>query len=125
MRSHTVVAKDLIHAVTSGDVERAGELYADDAVLWQNTSGKTVDKARALRTIAWLFDAIQDLRYEDVRITETPTGFVQQHRLCGQSAAGGPLNVPAVMIATIQNGRIVRIDEYMDSAHLAPLMVRA
>lgn len=114
------IANTLMRAVTTGDIELAQSLYAEDACLWQNLSGREVDRARALRTIQWLHTTVKGLAYEDVRITTTPTGFVQQHTMVGEGP-GGPVRIPAVMVATIVDGKIARVDEYMDSAHLRPL----
>lgn len=115
MRTSETIAEDLIRAVTTGDMDLARELYADDAVLWQNTTAKSVDVDRALRTIAWLGKTIQNLAYEDVRRTITDDGFVQQHRMTGQTASGKVLVAHACMIATVRDGKIVEVREYMDS----------
>jgi ketosteroid isomerase-like protein len=32
--------------------------------------------------------------------------------------------VPACIVCTVTNGRITRLDEYLDSAHVAPLLSR-
>ena len=120
MRTPTEVAQSLIHAVVHADMELAGELYDEDARLWQNLSGKESDRAQALKTIAWLTRTIQNLAYEDVRITPTANGFVQQHTMTGQGP-GGDVRIPAVMVATVVEGKLTRVDEYMDSAHLRAL----
>lgn len=124
MRTPTEVAEALIRAVKSADLALAEDLYSDDAALWQNLSGKTVDKARALRTIQWLTQTIEGLDYENVRILPTPQGFVQQHVMTGQGP-GGSVRIPAVMVATVVDGRLTRVDEYMDSAHLAALSAKS
>jgi|SRR5690625_467308 len=115
MRTPEQIAEDLIHAVTTGDMDLARELYAPDAVLWQNTTAKTVDVERALRTIAWLGKTIQNLAYEDVRRTLTDDGFVQQHRMVGQTPSGKDLVAYACMVATVRDGKLVEVREYMDS----------
>lgn len=115
MRTPEQIADDLIRAVTTGDMELAKALYAPDAVLWQNTTAKNVDVDRALRTIAWLGKTIQNLAYEDVRRTLTDDGFVQQHRMVGQTPSGKELVAHACMIATVRDGKLVEVREYMDS----------
>lgn len=120
MRTSIEVAQTLIQAVITGDLALAETLYAEDARLWQNLSGKEVDRARALKTIQWLAHTIEGLAYEDVRIAPTPDGFVQQHVMVGKGP-GGDVRIPAVMVATVVEGKLTRVDEYMDSAHLGPL----
>jgi ketosteroid isomerase-like protein len=51
----------------------------------------------------------------------TPSGFVEQHVLRGTAPRGGQLSVLACLVVTVVGDRIVRIDEYLDSAALEPL----
>lgn len=115
MRSPEQIAEDLIRAVTTGDMPLAESLYAEDAVLWQNTSGETVDVQRALRTIAWLHKTIKGLAYTNVTRQVWEDGFVQQHRMTGTTPSGKDLVVDACMVATVRDGKIVEVREYMDS----------
>ena len=62
-----------------------------------------------------------ELRYEDIRVQPTPTGFVQQHVLCCRSATGVEVRAHACLVATVEDGRIRRLDEYLDAAAIAPL----
>ena len=50
-------------------------------------------------------------------------GFVQQHVLRG-TAPGGALEVPAMMRVWVRDGRIGRIEEYLDTAQAAVLSRR-
>lgn len=115
MRSPEQIAENLIRAVTTGDMSLAESLYAEDAVLWQNTSGETVDVQRALRTIAWLHKTIQDLAHTNVTRQVWEDGFVQQHRMTGKTPAGKDLVVDACMVATVKDGKLIEVREYMDS----------
>lgn len=121
MRSPDEVADALIRAVTHGDLELAAELYADDATLWQNTTGATSTKAQALKTIGWLSKTLQNIEYRDVRRRVWEGGFVQEHQLRGGTASGDTLSVDACMVATLRDGQIVALHEYMDSAPFAVL----
>ena len=121
MRSPEEVADALIRAVTEGDLALADELYADDATLWQNTTGATSNKAQALKTVGWLFKTLQNIEYRNVRRRVWEGGFVQEHQLCGGTASGATLRVDACMVATLRDGKIVALHEYMDSAAFAVL----
>jgi ketosteroid isomerase-like protein len=46
---------------------------------------------------------------------------VQQHVLRGVAPNGTALEIPACIVCTVRDGRIVRLEEYLDSAHTAPL----
>lgn len=118
------VAERLFAAVADGKPEALREVYAPDARIWHNNDGieQTVDQNLAV--LRWVVENVQGLRYEEVVRQRTDTGFVQQHVLRGQTRAGRPLEVRACLIGTVENGRITRLAEYLDTAHLAPLLAR-
>ena len=47
---------------------------------------------------------------------------VQQHVLACTSSSGVPVRAHACLVATVEDGRIRRLDEYLDAAAIAPLM---
>jgi ketosteroid isomerase-like protein len=114
------VAHDLIAAITAGDVHAVDALYHDDALVFQNTTGETLNKKRMLGIIRFLAQ-VSELRYEDVRVQPTPTGFVQQHVLCCRSQSGEEVRAHACLVGTVDEGRIRRLDEYLDAASISAL----
>jgi len=64
--------------------------------------------------------------YRVQRRVAIPGGFMQQHVLEAETA-GGPFSMPACIVCEVQNGRIKRLEEYLDSAqanHLRTLTSR-
>ena len=116
------LAERLFAAITAGDVEAVRDIYAADAVIWHNNDGLEQSADDNLRVLRWVTANIRHLRYENVRRQRTDTGFAQQHELRGRAPNGRELNIPACIICTVRNGRITRLDEYLDSAHLLPLL---
>ncbi len=96
-------------------------IYAPDARIWHNNDQVTQDVAQNLAVLGWVTKNIASLRYEEVRRHVTPSGFVQQHVLRGTAPNGKPLEVPACILCSVANGRITRLDEYLDSAQLEVL----
>lgn len=120
--SNQKIADALRNAVETCDTDSLRELYAEDAEIWQNTSGRTMDRERAIRMIEWLCDTLDELSYEDVRYRETADGYVQQHTLTGtRKSDGSAVRLDACLIATIADMKLVRVDEYLDSAQTAAL----
>lgn len=116
------VAERLFAAIEAGDVDAVAALYGPDTVVWHNTDGVEQAVADNLHTLAWLTKRCSDVRYTDVRRSATATGFVQQHVLRLTSPAGEALALPACIVATVDDdGRITRVDEYLDSAQVARL----
>ena len=117
----TDVARGLIERIEAGDVEGAAAFYAEDVVTWRNIDGRELVKKQILRILAFLA-GLEELVYEDVRIQEVRDGFVQQHVLCCRSPRGDQVRAAACLVARVRDGRLLRVDEYLDSAAMAPLM---
>ncbi|MDX2166422.1 MAG: nuclear transport factor 2 family protein [Deltaproteobacteria bacterium] len=124
MTDHLAIAERLFAAITAGDVAAVRALYAPDAQIWHNTDGAVQSAEENLAVLQWVTTHIAQLRYEDVRRAATADGFVQQHVLRGTVGAVA-IAIPACIVTTIQGGRITRLDEYLDSAHVKPLLAAA
>jgi ketosteroid isomerase-like protein len=115
------VAERLFAAIAAGDIDAVAALYHPDIAVWHNSDGMEQTAQDNLLILRWVARNIGELRYEDVRWSETPSGFVQQHVMRGVAPSGTPIEVPACIVATVENGKITRLDEYLDAAHTAPL----
>ena len=115
------VARRLIECVTGGDVEGVDRLYADDIRVWRNVDQRELVKKQALKVVG-LLSQLDDLEYRDVRLEATEHGYVQQHVLSCTGPKGDEVRVPSCIVVRVEADRIVRIDEYFDSAAMAPLM---
>lgn len=115
------VADEIFGAIEAGDVDAVRAVYAPGAVIWHNTDGveQTVDEN--LRVLGWMAASFSTRSYEQVRRHEWEGGFVQQHVLRLTAADGRQIELPACIVATVAEGKITRIDEYLDSAHVARL----
>lgn len=116
------LARRLMEGIAAGDVEAVGALYADDLVGWRNVDGRALDRRQMLKIVGFLGTRVKDLRYEEIRVQPTARGYVQQHVLRATAPDGTPVEMPACLVVEIADGRIRRLDEYMDSAALAPLL---
>ncbi len=124
-QDHQDLAERFIAALAAGDVEAVRAIYAPDAKLWHNNDEieQTVDQN--LRVLAWLIRALPERQYRIVRREILPDGFFQQHVLEGVLADGQPFAMPACVVVQAKDGRIVRLDEYLDPAAGAPLAAQA
>ena len=122
--SHLQLAERLFAAIGTGNVEEVRNIYAPDAVIWHNNDGLEQSADTNVRVLQWVVTNLGNLRYENVRRQRTDTGFMQQHVLRGTAPNGQELNIPACIVCTVHDGRITRLEEYIDSAHIAPLLQR-
>jgi ketosteroid isomerase-like protein len=113
------LAARFFDAIEMGDVEAVGACYADDVAVWHNTDGIATGKADNLKVLSGLVRGFPERRYEDRRLGVFPGGFVQQHVLRAVRRDGARRELAACVICQVEAGRIVRLDEYFDSAHVA------
>jgi ketosteroid isomerase-like protein len=113
------LAQSLFDAIERGDVDRVAAAYADDIVVWHNTDRLATSKADNLKVLAGFVRGVPTRRYEDRRLVATASGFVQQHVLKATLRNGATVELPACIVCEVKDGKITRLDEYFDSAHLA------
>ena len=118
------IAERFFAAIEAGDVAAVRELYAPDAAIWHNTDGVVQTPDDNARTLGWITANLRDVRYTEVRRAATEHGFVQQHVLVATNRAGARIEVPACIVTTVRDGRITRLDEYLDSACVTAIMAR-
>jgi ketosteroid isomerase-like protein len=116
------IARRLIDAIVAGDVAAVEELYGDDLIGWQNFTGRELNRRQMLKIVRVLGGDVKDLRYDDIRVTPTARGYVQQHVLRATARDGRAVECAACLVVQVADGKIRRIDEYMDGAALAPLL---
>ena len=119
---HTEVGHRFIRAIVRGDADAAINIYADDCVVWRNFDGRSLPKRSAAKVVRFLIDATRVLSYDNLVLTPTESGYVQQHVLRGLTQSGEAFEAPACLVVTLVGDRIARIDEYLDPSQLAPLM---
>ncbi len=119
---HISFATALRERITAGDVDGVDALYHDDAVVWRNIDNRELVKKQMLRVIDFLANQVTGLRYDDVRVRSTDDGYVQQHTLRCTSASGEPVEARACLVVQLRDGKVIRLDEYLDSAAMAPLL---
>jgi ketosteroid isomerase-like protein len=109
-------AERFVGAIQSGDVDAVRACYAPDAKLWHNTDDieQTVDQNMAV--LDWFIKTLPDRYYRVLYRAALKDGFVQQHILEATLPDGTKWKMFACVIVRIENGVIVRLDEYLDSA---------
>ena len=110
-----------VDAIERGDVETVLSIYAEDALIWHNFDQIEVTPQDNARQIRWFSSRLAGMKYEDIRRMEFPGGLVQQHVLRGTAPNGEAIAVYAILRIDIVNGRITRLEEYLDPAQAAAL----
>ena len=108
----------------TGEPDAMVATFAPGAVVWHNYDRKVVDAVENMGSVGMLTQIVRDMSMEHLRVEEFPGGFLYQFALHGTVIASGkPFEMHNVVIASVDGGRITRIDEYVDpgvGAQLAP-----
>jgi ketosteroid isomerase-like protein len=116
------LADRFVKCIEAGDLDGVGACFGRDALIWHNNDSLEVPPEKVLRILAWLADNVTGLRYDVSRRRACASGYVQQHVLRGTAPNGSELAVEACLIVEVVDGRISRLDEYLDTAQVAALM---
>lgn len=114
------MAKRFFDAIEAGDIETMTNSFTPDAEIWHNTDELIVTRDQTAATLTGMVARIKDREYADRQLTVFPGGFVQQHVLKGKRVHDdGAVRLPCAIICKVEGGKITRLDEYFDSAHVA------
>ena len=119
------LAARLFDAIEAGDIEAVADCYAPDVVIWHNTDGVGQTREENLKTLAGVIRLLPERRYQERRLEVFDGGFVHQHVLAGVRADGAHVSLPAALICQVRDGKITRLDEYLDSGQVAAFVGRA
>jgi ketosteroid isomerase-like protein len=114
-------ADRFIGAIERGDADAVRACYAPDARIWHNTDKREQTVEQSLRSIDWFARKLPERKYRVQHREALKDGFLQQHVLEAVLPDGTAWSLNACVVARMQNGVIVRLDEYLDSAEAAAL----
>lgn len=101
------------------DVASMPDFLGDDLVLWHNHIGREFNKTEMLAFITGALDVLMKVEYRNARRTETENGCYQQHEIYCLMADGSIVDyAPQVIVYTVRDGKIRRIEEYVDGPAL-------
>jgi ketosteroid isomerase-like protein len=108
------------------DLAAMAAYLGDDLVLWHNHIGQEFGKEQMLGFVGAALDVLTKVEFRNVRRTASETGCVQQHDLYCEMADGSVVpGAPQVIVYTVRDGLIRRIEEYIDGPALAAVHIMA
>jgi ketosteroid isomerase-like protein len=120
MSDALAIAEKFFRAIEAGDIAAIRAIYAPNAVIWHNNDQLEQGVDDNLRVLDWVTRNLKNRHYRVKRRVAIPGGFLQQHVLEAETA-NGPFSMPACIVVEITDGRISRLDEYLDSGQTAAL----
>jgi len=110
----------LFAGISEANVDAVAELYADDVEVWNNSSGRLLEREASLALLRDFLSRVTDVRYEILERRHWENGAMQRHVL--HVRVGARDHAIDVCIAfAFAGGRIRSVFEYVDGRALAPL----
>lgn len=118
IRTASEVADAVFDAIERGDTESLASLWADDIGVWHNHDQIVQSKDENLAVLAWMIRNTTSVEYRDIARDLTSDGFAQRHTLRITHLDGRTTDLPAALFATVRDGQVTAIYEYLDSAQV-------
>lgn len=115
------LADRMFRAIEQGDLDALRACYAPSFVAWTNFDDREADIEASLRTVGWLCTKLANRRYDVRRREIVAGGFLQEHVLRGTAPDGTDIAMPAAIVASVEDGAITRVHEYLDPQGVAAL----
>ncbi len=113
------LATRFFDAIEQGDIDTMYNSFAPGAPIWHNTDEIVVTPEQTKATLSGMVQRITNRHYAERRLHIIPGGFVQQHALTGNRTHDGvAVRLPCAIVCAVEHGKITRLDEYFDSAHV-------
>ncbi len=121
-QQHLELAERFFRAIEDGDIEAVAAAYDPAAPIWHNHDCREQSVAENLAVLEGFIHGSLARRYRVIARHALDDGFVQQHVLEAESHHGNIYTLPACIVCRVRAGRIVRLDEYFDSAQVDRLV---
>ena len=117
--SVAALARKYFDAIEHGDIQGVVDCCVDEVRIWHNTDGREMTLADQVAALRALGAHYPERRFKDRRVASFEGGFVQQYTFWAQHLDGHAIQFPACAVARVRDGRIERLDEYLDPTPLA------
>ena len=116
------VAEKWCSILTKRDAAILSEIFYEDAEVWHSYDQKTMTMQEITEAVDVVFSAFKEMGLKNIQRSFIENGFVQRHNIVGTHVNGAPLNVAACVFVTVKDGKISRLEEYIDPAPLLAIL---
>jgi ketosteroid isomerase-like protein len=102
-------------AVERHDVDAVADLYAPGFTFWVNVTGEGSSRGANLQALRDGYVLHRHRTYDDRSVDTFETGFLARYSVNVVEHNGRRTSLWACIVAQCKDGRITRIDEYLDS----------
>jgi ketosteroid isomerase-like protein len=115
------IARRFLDGIASRDLEGMRAVTAPSAAFWTNVAQADMDRETRFERIAVEFRVFETFRFEQARIDDFGGGFVVRARACGSLPGGTQFEFPLCIVGDVEDGLIIRFEEYFDPSAVAPI----
>lgn len=105
----------------AGDEPGARACFRPDAGIWHNYDRRTQTVDQNMATFKNIISKTKSRTYDIQRMVEIPGGWLQQHILRVVTLDDKTIEADAIAVVLVEDGKIARIEEYLDPTPLATL----
>ena len=117
------LTQDFFAAITRREWADALERVHPDGRARQNISGEEVDARTLLTSMRGLVESLKSFAYENPRRIISDHAVVEQHDVRMTRKDGVEIVIDiCILLRFDEDGKIIRIDEYLDSAQVSALL---
>jgi ketosteroid isomerase-like protein len=110
------LCEQFFDAYQDGRVDVLRRIMSDDCIVWHNVFLEDTTRDENLAAYPNSYQGQRRRTYDDRTIDAFEDGFVIQYSLGGVMHNGHRGSMPICIVGRCSNGKITRIDEYMDTA---------
>jgi ketosteroid isomerase-like protein/quercetin dioxygenase-like cupin family protein len=118
-RALEALADAFSSAYPKADMATLHSIFGRDAVVWHNWDRNAQSLEKHLAMLEALSSNLRSMAYEKVRRHYFGHGWVQQHTVTGETQSGQTWEAEACVVFTVVDGRIQRLEEYIDPTQFA------
>ena len=112
--THRQLAHALFDALEAGDVDAVADCYAPAMTMWANFTMQETTREENLQAIEAGKAMLRRRTYDDRQIHTFADGFVARYTCTVVTHGGKRVPLSACLVGTVHDGKIVRLDEYLD-----------
>lgn len=123
---NTAVAHKMFDAIAANDMKTFRTLFTEDFVLWHSFDLVERKLEQVVSDLSMMLSVVKNVNYVDREFFDIPNGIVGQYRHTGTAITGKPVTLHVMLrFHLAADGRIRRIDEYVESTECAVIMEAA
>jgi len=118
-------ARNFVTFLQEGNYEKVRASYQPHCKIWHNFDDHTQTVDENLKLLAVMLNASEKIEYVINRLEVIENGYLQHHTLKMTAKTGKTYSTEACIIATLEDGKLSDIKEWIDTKPLAPIFAQS